>query len=298
MSAATAAGVVEEWRATLAALNYKPSTVRHYPRIALEWMYRLEQLRVRYDQADSVHVDRYVGWCREERKQSAWTIRCNLSALRTFYKFLRRRHYVLDNPFQDLPRMRTEQPLPCPLSMGQVKDLIDGETHLQYRAMWEVFYCTAARISTVRDLRVEDLDLGGRRVRFSTVKRGRARYAVLLGSAVQAVERHLAWREMELARLGAPASPWLWIGYRSGARPRVDTIRERFRSAALRAGITERVWPHRLRHSAATHLLERGADLRVVQEVLGHASLQTTQIYTQVSQRHLEAVLVKAHPRG
>jgi site-specific recombinase XerD len=298
VSAAAAARVIEEWRATLASLNYRPSTIRHYPRIAIEWLYHLERMKVRYDQVDAQHVDRYVIWLRDERHQQPWTVRCSLSALRNFYKFLKRRHYVYDNPFTDLPRMRVEQHLPCPLTLEQVTALIEGERHPQWRAMWEVFYSTGARISSVRDVRIDDLDLAGKRVRFSTVKRGKARYSVLGRKAILSLEAHVEWRAAELPRLGAPTSPWLWVGYRSGARPRVETIRERFRAAALRAGITERVYPHRLRHSAATHLLEGGADIRVVQEVLGHASLQTTQIYTQISQRHLEEVVGRCHPRG
>jgi len=282
----------------LTALDYRPSTIRHYPRLAAEWLEFLAPLGVRYDQADAVHVDRYVVWCRGEKARSAWTVRCCLAALRNFYKFLRRRHYVYDNPFTELPRMRVDPHLPNPLSEAQVSAIIEGEEHPMWQAMWEVFYSTGARISTVRDLRVEDVDLAGRRVRCSTVKRGKARYAVLGRLATVAVEHYLGWREQELARRGVIASPWLWIGYREGGRPRVDTIREKFKAAAKRVGITERVYPHRLRHSAATHLLEGGADLRVVQEVLGHSSIQTTQIYTQVSQRHLEETLGRCHPRG
>lgn len=264
--------------------------------MAGEWISHLAALGLTYDRAEPEHVDSLISsWAKAGRKP--WTIRCSLAACRTWYKWLRRRHYVTENPFEYLERMRVETPLPNPIPEDQLARLIDAETHPLWRAMWEVFYLTGARLSSVRDLLIEDLNLEGRRVRFRTVKRGKERVSVLRGKAHAAVTAYLVWREDRLARFGH-VNRWLWIGQRPNTRPGVNEIRAALRQAAQRVGITERIYPHRLRHSAATHMLEHGADLRSIQEMLGHAQLTTTQIYTQVSQKHLEEAVAKAHPRA
>lgn len=193
--------------------------------------------------------------------------------------------------------MRAETPLPNPLPEAQLGQLLEAELHPLWRAMWELFYLTGARLSSVRDLLVEDLNMDGRRIRFRTVKRGRERVSVLRGKAHQALAKYLPWREEQLEKFGH-VNRWLWIGQRPNTRPGVNEIRAALRAAAARVGIEGRVYPHRLRHSTATHMLEHGADLRVIQEQLGHAQLTTTQLYTQVSQAHLEATIERTHPRA
>jgi integrase/recombinase XerD len=288
--------IVERWRDHLASHGYKPSTLRHYPRIAGEWVDHLARLGLPYDRADPEHVDLLISaWAKLGRKP--WTIRCNLAALRTWYKWLRRRHYVQENPFEYLEKMRVEVALPNPIPEAQLMRLIDEEPHPLWRAMWEVFYVTGARIASVRDLRVEDLDLQGRRVRFQIVKGGKVRVSILRGKSLEALAVYLPWRAAQLDKLGV-RSAWLWLGIKGTNQPRVDTIRDRLRAAAKRVGIEGRVYPHRLRHSTATHMLEHGADLRAIQEVLGHAQLSTTQIYTQVSQKHLEDTVARTNPRA
>lgn len=294
--ATVALELVEKWRDHLSATGYRPSTLRHYPRIAREWIVHLAALKIPYDRADVEHVDSLiVHWDKIGRK--AWTIRCDLSKLRTFYKWLRRRHYITDNPFEYTERIRCEKHVPNPLPEHQVTALIEGETHPLWRAMWELFYLTAARHSSVRNLLFEDLNLPGRRIRFRFVKPAKERVSVLRGKAHAAMTAYIAWREEQLAKFGH-VNRWLWIGQRPNTRPGVNEIRAALRAAAARVGIEGRVYPHRLRHSTATHMLERGADLRAIQEILGHAQLTTTQIYTEVSQAHLEGTIERTHPRA
>ena len=232
-----------------------------------------------------------------EKGRKPWTIRCDLSACRTWYKWLRRRHYIHDNPFEYLERMRLDPHVPNPLPEAETAQLLDAETHPLWRAMWELFYLTAARFSAVRDVLVEDVNLAGRRIRFRTGKRGVERVHVLRGKAHETMAAYLEWRDAELDRLGH-FNRWLWIGHRPNTKPGVNEIRAALRAAAARVGIKSRVHPHRLRHSTATHMLEHGADLRAIQEMLGHAQLTTTQLYTLVSQQHLESAIEKTHPRA
>jgi site-specific recombinase XerD len=294
--ATVALELVEKWREHLAATGYRPSTLRHYPRVAGEWLAHLAGLKIPYDRAEPEHVDSIIiAWSKKGWKP--WTIRCNLAACRTWYKWLRRRHYITDNPFEYLEKMRCEKHVPNPLPEHQVAALIDGETHPLWRAMWELFYLSAARHSSVRDLLIEDLNLPGRRIRFRTWKRGGERTCVLRGKAHAAMTAYVAWREEQLEKYGH-VNRWLWIGQRPNTRPGVNEIRAALRAAAARAGIEGRVYPHRLRHSTATHMLEHGADLRAIQEILGHAQLTTTEIYTAVSQKHLEGTIERTHPRA
>lgn len=301
-STATALELVERWREHLSAHGYKPSTLRHYPRVAAEWVAHLAALRVPYDRAEPEHVDTFIIALRKPGPQhkkglKPWSIRCSMAACRNWYKWLRRRHYVSENPFEYLEKMRCETPLPNPIPEAQLARLLDQEQHPLWRAMWEVFYLTGARLSSVRDLLVEDLNLEGRRIRFRFVKRGKERVSVLRGKAHEAMTAYVAWREAQLQKYGH-VNRWLWIGQRPHTRPGVNEIRAALRAAAARVGIEGRIYPHRLRHSTATHMLEHGADLRSIQEVLGHAQLTTTQIYTQVSQGHLEATIARTHPRA
>lgn len=289
--------LVETWKEYLQAHGYRETTCRHYPRFAREWLAYITIKRVRYDNVPYEVVDQFISDLRNIRGLALWSIRCGLSPLRTWYKWLKRRGYVWDNPFDSTERIRVQRALPNPIGEDKIRLMIEGELDPQNRALWEVFYATGARISSVREMRPEDLDLEARRVRFTFVKGGRPRYSVLGSHAVKALERYLEWRQARLDYLGR-SSPWLWIGNRGSNRLIADTIRDRLREAAARAGITERVYPHRIRHSTATHMLERGADLRAVQELLGHSELATTQIYTLVSQRHLEEAFRRAHPRA
>lgn len=260
--------------------------------MAREWIAFLAVRGQTYDRADYDDVDAFVVHQTVARKLKGITVRAQVSILNRFYMWLKRRRFVWENPFDAQEPIPMERVLPDPLPESDTKRLIEGESHPQWRAMWEIFYGTSARISSVMDLRPEDLRLEDRRIRFVTGKGRKPRFSVLLPTVIEALRAHLAWRSSRAS------CEWLWINDDGDSRPHQDTVRDHLTRAARRVGIVERVNPHRLRHSIATHLLERGADLREVQEMLGHSSIQATQIYTHVSQRRLEEVVRKAHPRA
>ncbi len=212
----------------------------------------------------------------------------------------------------DLPR----QPrlLPETLTVAEVERLLEaagGEPRhprrpteadgrgLRDRALVELLYAAGLRVSEALNLDVEHLQLDAGLVR--VVGKGDKERVVPVGEVAETwLARYLAWpRQAWMAAAGVPAGPgspvFVTAGGRRLARPRAWAI---VKGAAERAGLAERVSPHTLRHSFATHLLEGGADLRVVQELLGHATISTTQLYTHVTGERIREVYTRAHPRA
>lgn len=174
----------------------------------------------------------------------------------------------------------------------------DGPLTLRNRALLELLYSTGARISEAVGLDVDDVDTHARSVLLSG-KGGKQRLVPVGRPAVQALDAYLVRGRPELARRGrqVSATPAIFLNARGGRLSR-QSAWQVLQDAAERAGITSGVSPHMLRHSFATHLLEGGADVRVVQELLGHASVTTTQIYTMVTVHALREVWAGAHPRA
>lgn len=213
------------------------------------------------------------------------------SAVRSFYSDALRRGVVSVDASASLPTRKRPSRLPRALpasSLGALLDGIEGDDPLTLRdrALLEVLYATGVRVSELVAMTVNDVD-GVHLVRV-TGKGSKERVVPLAGPARRSVDRYLSEGRPALA--GAETGDALWVGRRGGA---LDTrgIRRVVRS---RLG----TFPHALRHSFATHLLEGGADLRTVQELLGHIELATTQIYTAVSRRHLKATYERSHPRA
>lgn len=190
--------------------------------------------------------------------------------------------------------------LPKALPVDEVLRLLDtpgehGARALRDRAMLELLYSTGARISEAVGLDLDDLDDTERTVLLDG-KGGKQRLVPIGRPAVEAVEAYRVRGRPELARHGR-GSPAIFLNARGGRLSRQGAWQV-LKSAARRAGITAEVSPHTLRHSFATHLLDGGADVRVVQELLGHASVTTTQVYTLVTVNTLREVYATAHPRA
>lgn len=212
------------------------------------------------------------------------------SSVRAFFADALRRGHVGANPAESLHRPKKPVRLPQalrPAAVASVLDSITGEdpVDLRDRALLEVLYATGLRVSEVAGLTVKDVD-GAEAVR-TRGKGGRDRVVPLGAPARRAIE---AWIEKGRPELLADPTEDLWIGVRGGTLD-VRGIRRVVRS---RFG----THPHAVRHSFATHLLEGGADLRVVQELLGHVDLATTQIYTHITRDHLRRTYDRSHPRA
>ncbi len=228
------------------------------------------------------------------------------SSVRGLHRFLVREQHATDDPTGRLRPPKTPQRLPKALTIDQVMALLDAAgpepgdavdtdpLRLRDRALLELLYATGARVSEIVQLDVDDLARGDVvRVR----GKGAKERIIPVGSyARAAVEAYLARVRPELARRGT-VTPRLFLGARGAPLSRQSAWLI-IQQAAERAKLTAHVSPHTLRHSFATHLLTGGADVRVVQELLGHASVATTQIYTHVTVDALRDVYVTSHPRA
>jgi site-specific recombinase XerD len=219
--------------------------------------------------------------------------------LRAFGDFLVRQEVWGDNLFRRIYAPRLPQTLPHYLTHEEVGRLLqasptDTPQGLRNRAILEVLYASGARVSEVEGLDVKDVDLRTGQLR--VVGKGDKERVALLGRPAIAAIR--AYVEVgRPAQQGETASRALFLN-RFGGRLSVRSISTIVRKAGVAAGIEQRVTPHLLRHTFATHMLDGGADLRVVQELLGHESLATTQIYAHVTQKRARDVYLRAHPRA
>ena len=221
-----------------------------------------------------------------------------LTTLRNWTRFLAAEGRIDHDPAALLLAPRTGKPLPKPLSRAQTEALLsapaaDQPGGLRDRAIVALFYSSGLRVSELCALRVGDLLAAQGLVRVEG-KGGKERLVPVGREALVALERYL--QEARGKLLGGRSSPYLFVSNRGGLLRRQAVWRS-LRGYGVAAG-AERVSPHRLRHSFATHLLEGGADLRSVQTMLGHADISTTQIYTQVARAQLKRTLLAHHPRA
>jgi len=222
-----------------------------------------------------------------------------VASLRSFFRFLRKRGAIEADPASLLKAPKQPKPLRPHLSVDEAFHLVeapapDSPLAVRDRAMWELLYGTGLRVSELVSLDVTsvDLDAGWLRV----LGKGRKVREVPVGGAAERALRVYLARRLELLGKTAPHDA-LFLNARGG-RLSDRGVRKLLKDAQLKAGMEPKVSPHGLRHSFATHMLDSGADLRAIQELLGHSSLSTTQRYTHLSAARLMAVYDSAHPRA
>jgi site-specific recombinase XerD len=223
-----------------------------------------------------------------------------LCTLKSFFAWAAREGEVLSNPTADLELPKLVQRLPRTLSPTEASQILDaaaGTTPLDLRdrALLEVLWATGMRIKELAELALLDLDLTSGELGIRCGKGGKSRLVPLTRTAKAALTEYLRGARSQLSRPEAPTNR-LFITAR-GKRFRSNNLTVRITRLCLRAGLRGRVTPHTWRHSVATQLLKAGADLRAIQELLGHASLATTQRYTKLDLGDLKRVVEKCHPR-
>ncbi|EKQ22072.1 tyrosine recombinase [Lacticaseibacillus paracasei] len=222
-----------------------------------------------------------------------------ISALRKFYRFLLREGAISADPMTKIDTPKRVQHLPATLSSQEVDALMakpdtDKPLGLRDRAIFELMYATGLRVSEVVDLRLDQLHLAMNLLQV-TGKGDKERLVPISPQATQWVDRYLQEARPKLLKRVQPKN--VFVNFHGGPMTR-QGIWKNLKAYIASIGIEKDVTPHTLRHSFATRLLENGADLRVVQELLGHSDISTTQIYTHLSNQHLVAVYHKTHPRG
>jgi integrase/recombinase XerC len=281
-------------------LNYErrlsPLTCKHYRRDLLALAAYCDEAGIaRWADIDTEHVRAFSARC-YRRGLSARSIQRRLSAGRTFFRFLLREKQVRQNPIIAVSAPKSGKRLPGNLDADRMARLLDisgnGPLVDRDRAILELLYSSGLRLSELTDLNCGDVDMSDATVRV-TGKGNKDRIVPVGRRALQAIRQ---W-DLSRVQLAAADEKALFVSSR-GTRISTRSVQARVTYWARRQGIDTKVYPHLFRHSFATHLLESSHDLRAVQELLGHANIATTQVYTHLDFQHLAQIYDQTHPRA
>jgi len=279
--------------------NASPNTISAYRRDIAEFLRFLKKQGWR-EHPSPRDVRKWLATLNQKGLKRT-SISRKLSSIRAFYKYLFRTGVVSFNPAEPVSFPIRSRPLPKNLTVAQATDVIEKNPVSDFkgirdRAIIELLYSTGIRVSELTGLDLEGINFSPEMIRVRG--KGRKERIVPFGSkARKAMEDYLLERQNLLKRLNKQHQQALFLN-RSGKRLSQRTVQRIVSSAAVNAGIFTHVTPHMFRHSMATHLLEAGADLRSIQELLGHASVATTQKYTHLDLERLKTVFEQAHPRA
>jgi site-specific recombinase XerD len=258
--------------------NFSPTTIRSY-------LYAVERFarhfKCRPDRLNHTHLRSYQAHLLRTGQLQPKTVRLHVSALRFFFVKTLRRRYLLD----DTPYPKAPQRLPSILSVEEMARLIEAADGLYHRTMLMVLYSTGMRSAELLQLHVADIDSRRMLIHIRHGKGGRDRYVPLSPTLLETLRAYYRWMRPKT---------WLFPGtvhnWRADKPITKRVLWNAVVLAAERADLRKRVSPHVIRHSYATHLLERGADLRTIQLLLGHVNIRHTALYLHLSQKHLQAV--------
>ncbi len=279
--------------------NVSPHTLKSYSADLNDFLNFLKKekipLKVKY--IDHLTIRRFLASL-QRRELSHTTMARKLATLRSFFRFLCREEYLEINPVLGTRTPKIAKKLPKFLALSEVFSLLETPDEkrilgLRDRAILELLYATGMRVSELVGLNVNDVDLLGG-VTKVWGKGGKERLAPFGTEATRALHNYLRRRETLHPGEGERG---LFLN-KSGARISARSIRRLLDKYIKKASLSQKISPHTLRHSFATHLLDAGADLRSIQELLGHASLSTTQVYTHLTTERLKRVYDKTHPRA
>ncbi|MFB9761984.1 MULTISPECIES: site-specific tyrosine recombinase XerD [Bacillaceae] len=263
----------------------------------IKYLQKVEQLSS-LAEVTRLHIIGFLQGLKDANKSSK-TMARHIASVRSFHQFLLRERVLERDPSVHIETPQGERKLPKVLSVAEVEALLDapkqgGAFGLRDKAMLELLYATGLRVSELIQLDISDVHLTMGFVR--CLGKGRKERIIPLGNlAIEAVGRYIERGRREL--LGKNATDALFLNLR-GERLSRQGFWKILKGMAKEARIEKELTPHTLRHSFATHLLENGADLRAVQEMLGHADISTTQIYTHVSKARMKDVYKQFHPRA
>ena len=253
----------------------------------------LDNEDLKYKNLQEDHINQYISFL-FQRKMRSSSVNRKISSIKSFYIFLVKRNFVKNSPLNDLVTPKQEKYLPESMSEAEVDKLLnspDVSNKIENRdkAMIEMLYATGMRISELVNLKITDIDM--KRCVVKVFGKGSKERLVPFGeTALDSLRSYLNEREQS-------SSKEIFLSNRGKKMTRV-AFWQRVKVYLIRENLKNSISPHTLRHAFATHLLNRGADLRSVQLLLGHSDLSTTQIYTHIAKQRLSDVLKKHHPRG
>jgi integrase/recombinase XerD len=288
-------------------VRYAEETIPSYRfrvRVFLEWLCGrgVELLEARTEDLQSYQQELLALRNKDGKPYSLGTQHNHLTAVKSFFRFLYQNGYLLHDPAASLEYHRKENRLPRTiLTENEARRLLDEAREttpvgLRDRALLETLYATGLRVGELTKLGLDDVDTEERILRVVLGKGRKDRNVPLIRAAAEAIERYLEAGRPALVRPSRKEAAYLFLAEHGGHLQRavVCRILQRY---AKRARLRKRVSPHTIRHSVATHLLRGRADIRHIQKLLGHASLETTQRYTRVEISDLKRVIARAHPR-
>ena len=289
-----------------ALVRFAPRTAAGYRRQVhrlVEWLdgRGCDLANVRTDDLLAYQTSLYAQRKRDGRPFASGSHRNAVMALKSFFRFLYRRGFVLADPAAGLEYPRMERRLPrVILTREEARRILEAARirtpeGLRDRAILESFYATGIRVSELANLTPDDVDTEERILRVVLGKGRKDRNVPLTAAAAEAIERYLLKGRVQLA--GQKSGRYLFLANRGGWMD-PSTLNKIVQTWAKKARVKKRVTCHTFRHSVATHLLKGRADIRHIQALLGHASLQTTERYTHVEISDLQDVIRRAHPRG
>ncbi len=276
--------------------NYQLSTRSSLERF-FSWLVQIANV-TELNAVRQQHLDDFLQ-SEKKRGLAPTSLKLEVVALRIFFRFLCARKILPSDPAEKLPLPKLPHTLPQPLAPEAIQQLLaapQGQTPLEIRdrALLELLYACGLRISELCTVRLENIDLEEGMIRV-TGKGNKTRLIPIGQAAITAIEQYLSLARPKLLTPKSGAALFLSVRGHPLTPARLWQLVSQY---AKQAGLKEAIHPHQLRHSFATHLLAGGADLRIIQEMLGHASIATTQIYTQVDRSQLKAIHQKFHPRG
>jgi integrase/recombinase XerC len=276
--------------------RYSPATLDSYQRDLTQFIEFINAINV-IDccDVDSLHIRNFAG-SRRRHGISARSLHRSLSAIRGFYTFLQREQLIENNPVADVSGPSIQKKLPKLLDVDEINRLLNegpqNPLKLRDYAMMELMYSSGLRLAEMVNLNIDAIDLTQGQVQVLG-KGNKTRYLPIGSNACKALNRWLEARP----NIVAEGELAVFINNR-GNRLSPRAVQQRMAKIGREQGLDKHVHPHMLRHSFASHLLESSGDLRAVQEMLGHADISTTQIYTHLDFQHLAQVYDKAHPRA
>ena len=269
------------------------NTVKAYEADISSFFQWLDNEDLKYKNLQEDHINQYISFL-FQRKMRSSSVNRKISSIKSFYIFLVKRNFLKNSPLNDLVTPKQEKYLPESMSEAEVDKLLNSpdvtnKIENRDKAMIEMLYATGMRISELVNLKITDIDM--KRCVVKVFGKGSKERLVPFGeTALDSLKSYLNDREQS-------SSKEIFLSNRGKKMTRV-AFWQRVKIYLIRENLKNSISPHTLRHAFATHLLNRGADLRSVQLLLGHSDLSTTQIYTHIAKQRLSDVLKKHHPRG